>query len=129
MFLIFNELVDAEVSGVPGFSPSYMLDQSHNVTDPIESLIASSIEVTRAYVQAVLVDRERLAEAQAENDAIRAHLTLKDAFTTDVSPILAVARERNGGAIDPIAVYRASDYRSQKAKERPARAGVSAGII
>ena len=129
LFLIFNELVDAEVSGVPGFSPSYMLDQSHNVTDPIESLIASSIEVTRAYVQAVLVDRERLAEAQAENDAIRAHLTLKDAFTTDVSPILAVARERNGGAIDPIAVYRASDYRSQKAKERPARAGVSAGII
>ena len=129
LFLIFDELVDAEVSGVPGFSPSYMLDQSHNVTDPIESLIASSIEVTRAYVQAVLVDRERLAEAQAENDAIRAHLTLKDAFTTDVSPILAVARERNGGAIDPIAVYRASDYRSQKAKERPARAGVSAGII
>ena len=129
LFLIFDELVDAEVSGVPGFSPSYMLDQSHNVTDPIESLIASSIEVTRAYVQAVLVDRERLAEAQAENDAIRAHLTLKDAFTTDVSPILAVARERNGGAIDPIAVYRASDYRSQKAKERPARAGISAGII
>ena len=106
-----------------------MLDQSHNVTDPIESLVASSIEVTRAYVQAVLVDRERLAEAQAANDAITAHMTLKDAFTTDVSPILAAARERNGGAIDPLGVFRASGYRSQKAKERPARAGVSAGII
>jgi len=129
LFLIFNELVDAEVSGVPGFAPSYMLDQSHNVTDPIESLIASSIEVTRAYVQAALVDRDRLAEAQAGNDAINAHLTLKEAFTTDVSPILAIARERNGGAIDPIGTYRASGYRSQMAKERPARAGVSAGII
>jgi L-rhamnose isomerase / sugar isomerase len=129
LFLIFNELVDAEVSGVPGFAPSYMLDQSHNVTDPIESLIASSIEVTRAYVQAALVDRDRLAEAQAANDVIQAHLTMKEAFTTDVSSILAAARERNGGAIDPISLYRVSGYRSQKAKERPARAGVSAGII
>ena len=129
LFLIFNELVDAEVSGVPGFDPSYMLDQSHNVTDPIESLLASSIEVTRAYVQALLVDREKLAESQAANDAIMAHLTLKDAFTMDVSPILAAARERSGGAIDPLVAYRNSGYRSQKAKERPARAGVSAGII
>jgi L-rhamnose isomerase/sugar isomerase len=44
--------------------------------------------------------------------------TLKQAFTTDVSPILAMARLRSGGAIDPIAVYRASAYRNQKAKER-----------
>jgi L-rhamnose isomerase / sugar isomerase len=129
LFLIFNELVDAELSDVPGFDPSYMLDQSHNVTDPIESLVASSIEVTRAYVQAIIVDRAKLAEAQASNDAILAHMTLKEAFTTDVSPILAAARQRNGGAIDPLAVYRASGYRTQKAKERPARAGVSAGII
>jgi L-rhamnose isomerase/sugar isomerase len=106
-----------------------MLDQSHNVTDPIESLVISSIEVTRAYVQAILVDREKLAEAQAANDPMLAHLILKDAFTTDVSPILAAARERNGGAIDPLIVFRASGYRAQKAKERPARAGVSAGII
>jgi L-rhamnose isomerase/sugar isomerase len=129
LFLIFNELVDAEVSKVPGFDPSYMLDQSHNVTDPIESLATSSIEVARAYIQACLVDRVRLREAQAVGDAIAAHATLKEAFITDVSPILATARERDGGAIDPIEVYRASGYRSQKAKERPAQIGISAGII
>ncbi|MBE3133209.1 MAG: sugar isomerase, partial [Acidobacteria bacterium] len=39
LFLIFNELVDAEAAGVPGFHPAYMLDQSHNVTDPLESLM------------------------------------------------------------------------------------------
>ena len=72
LFLIFNELVDAELSGVPGFAPAYMLDQSHNVTDPIESLVTSAMEVTRAYVQAMLVDREKLAEAQGANDAIQA---------------------------------------------------------
>src|SRR5712691_2625666 len=38
LFLIFNELVDAELGRVHNFSPAYMLDQSHNVTDPIESL-------------------------------------------------------------------------------------------
>jgi L-rhamnose isomerase / sugar isomerase len=129
LFLIFNELVDAEISGVPGFDPCYMLDQSHNVTDPIESLVTSSIEISRAYVQACLVDRDLLAEAQADCDPIAALATLKEAFTIDVSPILAAARVRNGGAIDALAVYRASKYRERKAKERPARVGVSAGIV
>lgn len=129
LFLIFNELVDAEISGVPGFDPCYMLDQSHNVTDPIESLMTSSIEVSRAFVQACLIDRDRLAEAQADCDPITALATLKEAFTTDVSPILAAAREQKGGAIDPVGVYRASEYRVHKAKERPAQVGISAGIV
>lgn len=129
LFLIFNELIDAEVSSVPGFDPSYMLDQSHNVTDPIESLVTSSIEISRAFVQACLIDRDRLAEAQADCDPIAALTTLKEAFTTDVSPALAAAREQSGGAIDPVAAYRASDYRGHKAKERPAQVGVSAGIV
>lgn len=129
LFLIFNELVDAELSKIEGFDPSYMLDQSHNVTDPIESLVTSSIEISRAFVQAHLVDRVKLREAQLAGDAISALTTLKEAFTTDVSPILAAARERDGGAIDPVAVYRMSGYRAQKAKERPAQIGISAGIV
>jgi len=129
LFLIFNELVDAELSGVPGFDPAYMLDQSHNLTDPIESLIVSSIEISRAFVQASLVDREKLVEAQTATDPIVALGTLKEAFITDVSCILAAARERSGGAIDPIAAYRESGYRDRKASERPATIGVSAGIV
>ena len=58
LFLIFNELVDAEREGVKGFRPAYMLDQSHNVTDPAESLMVSAVELVRAYVQAHLVDRD-----------------------------------------------------------------------
>jgi L-rhamnose isomerase/sugar isomerase len=57
------------------------------------------------------------------------HLLVKQAFTTDVSPILAEARRRKGGAIDPIRAYRASSYRQHKAKERPVVAGTSAGIV
>jgi L-rhamnose isomerase/sugar isomerase len=127
LFLIFNELVDAE--SIDGFNPSYMLDQSNNVTDPIESLVTSAVEVSRAYVQALIVDRTKLEEAQKSCDAIAALGTLKEAFTTDVSPILAAARERSGGAIDPISVYRASGYRKIKDKERPATKGISAGIV
>jgi L-rhamnose isomerase/sugar isomerase len=130
LFLIFNELVDAELSRAEGFDPAYMLDQSHNVTDPVESLMSSAVELSRAYVQAHLIDRDALAEAQKNCDALMALTALKQAFTTDVAPILAAARERSGGAIDPIAAYRASGYRRRKAEERPAQKGAAAsGIV
>jgi L-rhamnose isomerase/sugar isomerase len=129
LFLIFNELVDAELNAAPGFDPAYMLDQSHNVTDPLESLMMSVGEVVRAYVQAHLVDRQQLADAQHRADPVTALTCLKKAFQTDVSPILATARLRASGAIDPLATYRASGYRAHKAKERPAQASVTAGIV
>jgi L-rhamnose isomerase / sugar isomerase len=129
LFLVFSELVDAELEGIPGFAPAYMLDQSHNVTDPLESLMTSAMEVVRAYVQAHLVDRAALAEAQAGNDAIQALQVLKAAFRTDVSPILAAARVREGGAIDPVATYRASGYRAAVTKTRPAGASSGSGIV
>ena len=72
LFLIFNELVDAELGAVAGFDPAYMLDQSHNVTDPAESLMTSAGELLRAYVQAHLVDRGALEEAQEKCDALMA---------------------------------------------------------
>lgn len=129
LFLIFNELVDAERSRVEGFAPAYMLDQSHNVTDPIESLVTSAIELSRAYVQAHLVDREALDAYQESNDPLMALQTLKQAFTTDVTPILAMARKRAGGAIDPIGAYRTSGYRRSTAERRPLDARSSAGIV
>lgn len=129
LFLIFNELVDAEIENLSDFRPAYMLDQSHNVTDPIESLMLSAVELTRCFVQAHLVDRSALAEAQEKCDAIGALAVLKQAYTTDVAPIIAMARQRAGGAIDPLASYRASGYRMHKANERPAAAGISAGIV
>jgi L-rhamnose isomerase/sugar isomerase len=129
LFLVFNELVDAELRKAPGFRPAYMIDQSHNVTDPIESLMSSATEILRCFVQASLVDRHAMAAAQDENDVMGAHRMLKAAYITDVSPILAEARRRKGGALLPIETYRASGYRREKAKERPAVVGSSSGII
>ncbi|NUB45813.1 L-rhamnose catabolism isomerase [Fertoebacter nigrum] len=127
LFLVFNELVDAE--GTPGFTPAHMLDQSHNVTDPIESLMVSAMEVQRAYANALLVDRATLSAAQDANDALSATTTLKTAFRTDVEPILAMARIEGGGAADPVATYRRSGYRARVAGIRPAVSGAGGGIV
>ena len=129
LFRVFYELVDAAARKAPGFAPAYMLDQSHNVTDPIESLMSSAIEVQRAYAQALAVDRAALTAAQEANDVMAAHQAYKAGYLTDVSPILAEARRRQGGALDPLGVYRASGYRARKAEERPAVGGSSSGIV
>jgi L-rhamnose isomerase/sugar isomerase len=129
LFLVFNELVDAELSNVPDFNPAHMIDQSHNVTDPIESLMVSAMEIERAYVQAHLVDRVALATHQDDNDALMASETLKQAFRTDVSPILAMARFEKNAAIDPVGVYRAAGYRQKIGDVRPKVNAAGGGIV
>ena len=127
LFLIFNELVDAELRRVPGFAPAYMLDQSHNVTDPLESLMTSG-RVARAYVQAHLVDRDALAlpgrlrpvDGAADAEARLHHRRL--AHPGHGAPPVG-RRHRPPGA------YRASGYRPRKAQERPAAAGGRGGGI
>ena len=120
---------DAEMRRAAGFDPAHMLDQSHNVTDPIESLMQSAMEVQRAYAQALIVDRTALGEYQESNDALMASNTLKAAFTTDVEPILAMARLENDAAIDPISAYRAAEYRVKISEIRPAVAAGTSGIV
>lgn len=128
LFLVFNEMEDFSWRG-KSTRLDHMIDQSHNVTDPIESLACSAIEIQRAQVQAAMVDRDALEAHQQANDALLATMDLKRAFTTDVSPILAMARMRQGGAIDPIGCYRASGYREKVAKERKSQGGLGGGII
>ncbi|WDQ97738.1 L-rhamnose catabolism isomerase [Devosia sp. J2-20] len=128
LFLVFNELVDIEGKDA-NFHPAHMLDQSHNVTDPIESLMLSAADVQRAYAQALLVDRKTLAAAQSGNDALAATEALRQAYRTDVEPILAMARLENGGAIDLLGTYRASGYRAKVSEVRPAIEAGSSGIV
>ena len=128
LFLIFNELIDAEQRNAD-FDPAYMLDQSHNVTDPIESLLNSAGAVASAYARALAVDRDALKDHQERNDVMMAFNTVRRAYDTDVSPILAMARYERGGAIDPIAVYRASGWRARKAQTRKVASVAPAGIV
>ncbi|NND90560.1 MAG: L-rhamnose catabolism isomerase [Granulosicoccus sp.] len=129
LFLVFNELVDLELRQTEKFKPAYMLDQSHNVTDPIESLMTSAMEVQRAYIQAHLVDRPALAACQEDNDALMANQVLKRAYRTDVEPILQQARVNAGGAMDPVQVFRDSRYRQRVGQLRPMVSGAGGGIV
>ncbi|MEO1969304.1 MAG: TIM barrel protein [Sphingomonadaceae bacterium] len=128
LFLVFNELVEAEAHSKDGFNPAYMIDQSHNVTDPIESMLSSADAITGAYAKALIVDRPTLHSAQNDNDVMMAFRTLRCAYNADVAPMLAMARLELGGAIDPIGVYRASQWRARKSQERKA-VGLGAGIV
>ncbi|MBW8735370.1 MAG: TIM barrel protein, partial [Asticcacaulis sp.] len=129
LFLVFNELVSAEIRGKGAFRPSYMMDQSHNVTDPIESLLNSARAIAGSYAKALIIDRMALKGYQADNDVIMAHNCLRLAFETDVRAALAMARVRSGGAIDPIACYRASSYRALKAEVRQYNPNLGGGIV
>jgi L-rhamnose isomerase/sugar isomerase len=109
LFLVFVELLDAGSGMLPDLA--YMIDQSHNIKDPIEDLIQSTEAISLAYAQALCVDREKLVEAQDANDPVTAQGVLQDAFRTDLRPLLAEARHRQGGAIDPLDAYRRIGYR------------------
>uniref|UniRef100_A0A7V2B014 Sugar isomerase n=1 Tax=Rhodothermus marinus TaxID=29549 RepID=A0A7V2B014_RHOMR len=118
LFLIFNELVDAAQEGVPGFRPAYMIDQSHNIKDPIEALLQTIDHLQRAYARALLIDRQALGYYQEVGDVLMAERTLRVAFETDVGALVAEVRLRRGGVLDPVLAFRESGYRRLKARER-----------
>ena len=128
LFLVFNELVIAEQECRAPFAPAYMIDQSHNVTDPMESLLSSAEAVSVAFVKALMVDRLVLLDYQRSNDVLMAFRTLRDAYSSDARPIVAMARFEAGGAIDPIAAFRESGWRAAKAAIRKPTSR-AAGIV
>jgi L-rhamnose isomerase/sugar isomerase len=124
LYLIFNELLDAGTRQ-PDLRIDYMIDQSHNIEPKIEAMIQSVLHIQSAHAKALLVDRPRLAAAQAAGDTLAAYRVLRDAFETDVRPLLERARVEMGLEPDPIAAFRASGYAERVARERGSAAGTS----
>lgn len=110
LFLIFLELLEAGGGSMPPLA--YMIDESHNLKDPLEDLLQATDTIQVTLAQALLVPRERLALAQEANDPAEAAEVLHAAFRTDVRPLVAEARRRNGAAADPLPAYRALGYRA-----------------
>ena len=63
-----------------------------------------------------------LREAQEVGDVLGAYRVLQAAFETDVRPLLAEFRKRQGRDPDPIAAFRASGYAGRVASEQVAPA-------
>ena len=122
LFLIFNELVDGmDAKGMNHATDlGWMIDASHNVKDPLEDLLQSVEAIMAAYAQALLVDKKALEEARANSDVALAQEILQNAFRTDVRPLVAEARRRAGGALQPLSLYRNLGVRAQLIAERGA---------
>ncbi|WP_027482287.1 L-rhamnose isomerase [Deinococcus pimensis] len=123
LYCIYAELVAAEqdaddtVSGTAR-NVAYMIDQSHNIEPKVEAMIQSVLNCQEAYAKALLIDRERLAEAQSRGDVLEAHRVFTDAFRTDVRPLLRDWRRERGLPEEPIHAHRASGYQEKVARER-----------
>lgn len=120
LFLIFNELIEGMDDRRMNHATDlgWMIDASHNVKDPLEDLLQSVEAIMIAYTQALIVDRVALKEAQLKNDVAKAQEILQDSFRTDVRPLVAEARLRAGGALDPIGLFRKLEVRQELIKER-----------
>ncbi len=113
LFLIFNELVEGmDARGLDHAKDlGWMIDASHNVKDPLEDLLQSIEAIMIAYTQALFIDRQKLNTAQFSNDVVAAQEILQHAFRSDLRPIVAEARMRAGGALDPIGYFRENKVR------------------
>src|SRR5690606_10139506 len=120
LYLIFNELIEGMDARNMNHASDlgWMIDASHNVKDPLEDLLQSVEAIMIAYAQALLVDRDSLKEAQSKNDVALAQEILQDVFRTDLRPLLAEARLRAGGALNPIQLFREIKIRETLIKER-----------
>jgi len=129
LFLIFNELVEGMDARAMDHTTDlgWMIDASHNVKDPLEDLLQSVEAIKIAYAQALLIDRKALVRAQEENDVVTAQEILQAAYRTDVRPLVAEARLRAGGALQPIALFRTLKIREQLVMDRGAKS-VATGL-
>jgi len=120
LFLIFNELVEGmDAKGMNHAADlAWMIDASHNLKDPLEDLMQSVEAIMIAYAQALIVNKTALVEAQDTNDAARAQDLLQAAYRTDVRPIVAEARVRGGGALQPVQLFCSLKIREQLITER-----------
>ncbi|MDI3253695.1 MAG: TIM barrel protein [Bacillota bacterium] len=120
VFRIFHEILSESDRNVTA-SVAYMIDQSHNIKGKLEAMVQTVVTAQELYAKALLVDRERLAELQSASRTVEAEECLRDAFWTDVRPLLKSWRERRGLPADPLSALRESGYVEKIERERGAR--------
>jgi L-rhamnose isomerase/sugar isomerase len=123
LFLIYNELTGAaqsqdETARATAQRVAYMIDQSHNVEGKMLPMILSVLNCQEAYAKALIVPRQKWADAQANGDVMGAHEILNNAYKTDVRPLLQQVRQEMGVPENPLAAYRASGYEEKIARAR-----------
>lgn len=121
VFRIFHEicLFTWERGQAPDIA--YMVDQSHNLKHKTEEMIQTAMNAQELYLKAALVDHEQLAVKQESASLIDAEEILREAFFTDVRPVLREWRKSKGLAEEPLRAFRESGYLDRVSLERAER--------
>ena len=121
VFRIFHEIRMFEFETGKPADIAYMIDQSHNLKGKIEAMIQTVSTAMELYAKAALVDHGRLAALQEKCELVDAENCLRDAFATDVRPMIADWAVSKGLSADPMAGFRQSGYLQRISAERGAR--------
>lgn len=120
VFRIFSEIAQFEFETGKAAGLAYMVDQSHNLKPKLEAMVQTVMEAQKLYAKAQLVDRKALASFQQAGDIVGAERTLRQAFDTDVTALLAEWRTAAGLPADPLEELRTSGVIARLGKERAA---------
>ncbi len=130
LFRIFSTLVEAERRGLKAVAEvSFVIDQSHNIKNPIEEMIESVEAIQLAYAQALVIDWEALEAARSRADATLADRLLREAFFSPAAAeLLAASRSSRGLPEKPLQALRESGALEQRRRERAGRNLAGAGL-
>jgi L-rhamnose isomerase/sugar isomerase len=124
LFRICHELVEAladtddDIARACAEQTVYMLDQSHNIEPKLPAVVRSVMNLQEAFAKALLVDQPALSAAQSAGEVLEANAIMKDAFDTDVRPLLAEARAAAGLPEDPYRAFLASGELERRVEGR-----------
>jgi L-rhamnose isomerase / sugar isomerase len=118
IFRIFHELLSDPTAME---SMAFMIDQSHNLKGKMEAMVQTVCTAQEIFAKVGRVDREKLAILQDECRLVEAEECLREAFWSDVRPLVRDWRASRGLPEDPLAALRAGGYVERIRAERGAR--------
>ncbi len=126
VFRIFDQIAQFEFDrgrkpgSTAGAEIAYMVDQSHNLKPKLEAMVQTVMTAQDLFAKSHLVDRKALATARKKGDIVAAEGVLREAFESDVRPLVATWRLGRNLPTDPLAELRRSGVIEQLGKEREA---------
>jgi L-rhamnose isomerase/sugar isomerase len=118
VFRIFHEIALFEWETGTKADIAYMIDQSHNLKGKMEAMVQTVMTAQELFAKAALVDQKLLAEAQSKANIVSAEECLRDAFATDVRPIIEAWRKSKGLPQNPLRALYDGGYVDKISRER-----------
>jgi len=107
LFRFFLNLLNAERAGLCALDKlAIEVKVETRVDDPMENMLTAVENTLHALARASLVNPDELKQLQETPDVTGANRLLRDAFVTDVRPVVQHWRETSNLPVDPITEYR-----------------------